>query len=122
MVRLVAPAVLVGLLVAMFASGCAGFDLEKRNSCGPYEPPVTTRTTAVACAHQVYDVAVRQSVPLDRVSCIYNTGRPDRWVVVVDVTGERSFRKAARLCPAFAYGEIEHAVVLDRDGNVRFAQ
>jgi hypothetical protein len=111
----------VGGVLTASISGCS---YGVKYSCAAREAadgkPPATREEALDCAPETYKNAVQQGVPLGRVPCIYVGSRG--WSVVVDVTSKRSFRQAVRLCPGFGSASSPHAVVLDRDGNVRFAR
>jgi hypothetical protein len=103
---------LAGLLV--IAAGCGNsFDINK---------PVDTREDALKAAAYAYDSAVGAGVNMRRSPCIFFNG--GSWIVVVDVTGKRSFRDAVAPCEVGTeeVEEIAHAVVLDRDGKVLIAR
>ncbi len=74
---------------------------------------------ALLAADDAYYWAVKQRVDLRRTPCIY---AGQKWAVVVDVTGKRSFRDIASECPGFDTSYAKHAVVLDRNGEVLAAR
>ena len=80
------------------------------------------REEALRAADDAYETAVSAGVDFRQVGCIYDDRGRGEWVVVVDPSGRRSFRAAASTCPSFESGRAKHAVILDRDGEVRFVR
>ena len=97
----------------MVIAGCGNdFDASK---------PVHTRGDAMKAAEEAYLYADRQGVDMRRSPCIFYNG--GSWIVVVDVTGRRSFRDAVKPCDGVGgIARHRHAVVLDRDGKVLIAR
>ena len=101
----------VALLLLFAVTGCGDdFDPSK---------PINSRDDALKAAEHAYEGADQQNVNLAQTPCIFING--GSWFVVVDVTGQRSRGNAMKLC-ADVSGGAQHAVVLDRNGNVLTAQ
>jgi hypothetical protein len=105
------------VVAGVLSAGVSGCSLDEYSCAagGQVDDGPRTREEALECAPETYRISVTQGYD---GPCIYDGG-PDVWRVIVDATGERTFREAMKLC---GYGPSAHAVVLDRDGNVRFAR
>jgi hypothetical protein len=108
------------VIAAITLSGCgevfSGPDLT--------DEAILTRDDAIRYAPGIYEVAVRQGYDLKRGRCIFDDfgqgaqPRDSEWVIAVDWKGGQPFETVARACPAYASGDVRHAVVMSLDGEI----